>query len=220
MKTKKRLRRKDEDIANDRQRLFNYLLINRDKKITKDDIIKQIYSPQEYEFVDRTIQLDLKAVGVSCEQKKYYSLKRIRDLEKCILSLHETLKYITIYSPLLEAKAIKIKEVYPKTEQIDLFIIIVTSSDIKFLLEFQVHLKNYIEYLNYTIDDIIFETQSSSTILKFYFTSKELCESFFDLLYYAKFESKDTLIYDPEIKTFLSKDLVRELQRGTNFHKK
>lgn len=218
MKNKKRVRRTDEQIANDRQRLFNYLLINRDKKITKDDIIKQIY--RKYEFGDRTIQHDLKAIGVSCAQKKYYSLKRIREIEKCIVSLHETLKHITIYNPLVEANALKLGERYNQTQEITLFSIIVTSSDIKHFLEFQVHLKNYIEYLNYTVDEIIFDTQSSSTILKFYFTSKPLCESFFDLLYYAKFESRDTLIYDPEIKTFLSQDLVRDLQRGTNFHKK
>lgn len=220
-KDTKRYRRTKEQLKKDRQKLLNYLIVNHhNKTISKSDIIENVYDKHTPPLDNRTLQKDFKAVGVGSRQKKYYFLKRIYQMEKCLIELNRILQNITVYHPLIEAQPLPMDTNYSKAPQMHIFSIILISPDVKHLLETQVILTQYIEYLYYQTTDIFFDVNCSNKILKFYFSSQEICESFFNLLCYAKFEPESKLLLNTEIKTLLNKDLISELLGDPSSKKK
>ncbi|WP_195927280.1 hypothetical protein [Turicibacter sanguinis] len=204
-------RRSKKQLAEHREKIINYFITNRHKKITFQNIKDDLYG--QIKVDERTIRNDLDAVNISSPNRRHYKLNKIDEIDKCIKSLHDILQEITLYSPLLDAKGLDYTVKYPQLETTHIFIILIKSNSTQALLDFQNYLKLYFKHIDVKFEDKFFEIQYSQNFIKFYLTSRQDCDSLVDMLYYFKYASLKEIWTTPDIKTFLDEDITDTLKK-------
>ena len=204
-------RRSKKQLTEHREKIKNYFIINRHKKITFQNINDDLYEGIEVD--ERTIRNDLDAVNISSPDRRHYKINKLDEIDKCIKFLHDILQEITLYNPLLDAKGLDYTAKYPQLEKTHIFIVLIKSNSTQALLDFQNYLKLYFKHIDVKFEDKFFEIQYSQNFIKFYLTSKQDCDSLVDMLYYFKHAPLKEIWTCPEIKTFLDEDITETLKK-------
>lgn len=195
-------RRTNEQIDEDREDLKKYLIENHNDKITFKKIKHEIYRNRRLN--DRTIRNDLKAINAITYSSRYYTLKKIDDLIKCMEQMRELLEEITLCYPVWTTHSYNLPAKFDKLPKINISTLILIGNSYEQLFELHQYLKQYAMLQDVVLSEFCFDIRINEKSLQLDFLDNKSCLTIMNLLYYLKFEPLEDFIKNTQIKTLNS----------------
>lgn len=195
-------RRTNEKIKKDRENLKKYLIENHNDKITFKKIKHEIYRNRKLD--DRTIRNDLKAIDAITRSSRYYTLKKIDDLIKCMEQMRKLLKEITLYCPVWHTHSYNLPPKFDKLPKINISTLILIGNSYEQLFELHQYLKQYAMLQDVILSEFCFDIRINDKSLQLDFLDDKSCLTILNLLYYLKFEPEEDFLKNTQIKLLIS----------------